>query len=85
MMLNEAARCLDEQVIRSARDGDVGAVLGIGFPPFLGGPFHYMDKLGAAEMVSRLNRLAQQHGERFAPCEALIQAAAEQTKFYISL
>ncbi|WP_426608062.1 fatty acid oxidation complex subunit alpha FadJ [Pantoea anthophila] len=85
MMLNEAARCLDEQVIRSARDGDVGAVFGIGFPPFLGGPFHYMDKLGAAEMVSRLNRLAQQHGERFAPCEALIQAAAEQTKFYISL
>jgi len=75
MMLNEAARCLDEQVIRCARDGDIGAVFGIGFPPFLGGPFHYMDKLGAAEVVNRLTRLTQQHGERFTPCEALIEAA----------
>ncbi|SFN15622.1 3-hydroxyacyl-CoA dehydrogenase / enoyl-CoA hydratase / 3-hydroxybutyryl-CoA epimerase [Candidatus Pantoea varia] len=77
MMLNEAARCLDEQVIRCARDGDIGAVFGIGFPPFLGGPFHYMDKLGAAEVVNRLTRLAQQHGERFTPCEALIDAATK--------
>ena len=75
MMLNEAARCLDEQVIRCARDGDIGAVFGIGFPPFLGGPFHYMDKLGAAEMVNRLTRLTQQHGERFTPCDALIEVA----------
>ncbi|MFB4410282.1 fatty acid oxidation complex subunit alpha FadJ [Pantoea sp. ANP04] len=75
MMLNEAARCLDEQVIRCARDGDIGAVFGIGFPPFLGGPFHYMDKLGAAEMVNRLTRLTQQHGECFTPCDALIEAA----------
>ncbi|WP_292992049.1 fatty acid oxidation complex subunit alpha FadJ [Pantoea sp.] len=75
MMLNEAARCLDEQVIRCARDGDIGAVFGIGFPPFLGGPFHYIDKLGAADVVNRLTRLKQQHGERFAPCEALIEAA----------
>jgi len=77
MMLNEAARCLDERVIRCARDGDIGAVFGIGFPPFLGGPFHYMDKLGAAEVVNRLTRLTQQHGERFTPCEALIQAATK--------
>jgi len=75
MMLNEAARCLDEQVIRCARDGDIGAVFGIGFPPFLGGPFHYIGKLGAADVVNRLTRLTQQHGERFAPCEALIEAA----------
>ncbi|MFE0585188.1 fatty acid oxidation complex subunit alpha FadJ [Pantoea vagans] len=77
MMLNEAARCLDEQVIRYARDGDIGAVFGIGFPPFLGGPFHYMDKLGAAEVVNRLTRLTQQHGERFTPCEALVDAATK--------
>lgn len=81
MMLNEAARCLDEQVIRCARDGDIGAVFGIGFPPFLGGPFHYMDKLGAAEMVNRLTRLTQQHGERFTPCDALIEAAKNRRNF----
>ena len=75
MMLNEAARCLDEQVIRCARDGDIGAVFGIGFPPFLGGPFHYIDRLGAAEVVNRLTRLTQRYGDRFTPCDALIQAA----------
>lgn len=75
MMLNEAARCLDEQVIRCARDGDIGAVFGIGFPPFLGGPFHYIDRLGAAEVVNRLTRLTQRYGDRFTPCDALNQAA----------
>ncbi|MGD9425453.1 fatty acid oxidation complex subunit alpha FadJ [Pantoea sp. NSTU24] len=75
MMLNEAARCLDEQVIRCARDGDIGAVFGIGFPPFLGGPFHYIDQLGAADVVNRLTRLTQRYGDRFTPCDALIQAA----------
>lgn len=84
MMVNEAVRCLDEQVIRSPRDGDIGAVFGIGFPPFLGGPFHYIDRLGAAEIVSRLTRLEQQYGDRFAPCDALLHAAEQQTKFYTS-
>nr|CAB3504950.1 unnamed protein product [Digitaria exilis] len=51
MMLNEAARCFGEQVIKSARDGDIGAVFGIGFPPFLGGPFRYMDTLGAEQTL----------------------------------
>ena len=82
MMLNEAVRCLDEQVIRSPRDGDIGAVFGIGFPPFLGGPFHYIDRLGAAEIVNRLTRLQQQYGDRFTPCDALQRAAEQQTKFY---
>ncbi len=84
MMLNEAVRCLDEQVIRSPRDGDIGAVFGIGFPPFLGGPFYYIDRLGAGEIVNRLTRLEQQYGDRFAPCERLQRAAQQQTKFYTS-
>lgn len=82
MMLNEAARTLDEGVIHSARDGDIGAVFGIGFPPFLGGPFRYMDRLGAADVVNTLERLMQSHGERFAPCEALKRRAASGERFY---
>lgn len=84
MMLNEAVRTLDEGVIRSERDGDIGAVFGIGFPPFLGGPFRYIDRLGAGQVVSILERLAQAHGERFTPCEALRQRAVSRQTFYKS-
>ncbi len=82
MMLNEAARCLDESVIRSARDGDIGAVFGIGFPPFLGGPFRYMDTRGAGNIVATLERLAAQYGPRFTPCEYLLQMAAQGETFW---
>jgi 3-hydroxyacyl-CoA dehydrogenase/enoyl-CoA hydratase/3-hydroxybutyryl-CoA epimerase len=82
MMLNEAARCFDEQVIRGARDGDIGAVFGIGFPPFLGGPFRYMDKLGAGEVVAILQRLAAQYGPRFTPCENLLRMAGQGATFW---
>ena len=84
MMLNEAARCLDEGVIRSPRDGDIGAVFGIGFPPFLGGPYRYMDSLGAANVVNTLASLMHQYGDRFAPCEALRQRAERGEHFYNS-
>ena len=63
--LNEAVRCLQDGVLRSPRDGDVGAVFGLGFPPFLGGPFRYLDHLGARFAVEVLDRLAARHGERF--------------------
>ncbi|WP_034916198.1 fatty acid oxidation complex subunit alpha FadJ [Erwinia sp. 9145] len=82
MMLNEAARTLDEKVIRSARDGDIGAVFGIGFPPFLGGPFRYMDRLGADAIVNTLEQLTHTCGERFAPCERLRQMAHGGETFY---
>ncbi|MDP9568683.1 UNVERIFIED_ORG: 3-hydroxyacyl-CoA dehydrogenase/enoyl-CoA hydratase/3-hydroxybutyryl-CoA epimerase [Kosakonia oryzae] len=82
LMLNEAVRCFDEQVIRSARDGDIGAVFGIGFPPFLGGPFHYIATSGAGDVVARLQRLEAQYGARFAPCEPLLRMAEQGVTFW---
>ncbi|MEG3767959.1 fatty acid oxidation complex subunit alpha FadJ [Alteromonas sp. 14N.309.X.WAT.G.H12] len=82
MMLNEAARCLDEGVIRSARDGDIGAIFGIGFPPFLGGPFRYMDTLGIDTLVNKLTQYAETIDARFAPADCLIEKAKENKTFY---
>ena len=82
MMLNEAARCLDEGVIRCARDGDIGAIFGIGFPPFLGGPFRYMDQLGISKVVERLNYYADKVDGKFKPAAVLEKMAAENTSFY---
>lgn len=83
LMLNEAARCLDENIIRSARDGDIGAVFGIGFPPFLGGPFRYMDRLGVDNVVNTLQTLAQRYGSHFAPCDKLLAMQEQNQRFYL--
>lgn len=80
-MINEAVRCLEDGVLRSARDGDVGAVMGIGFPPFRGGPFWYIDQLGASEVVRRLRELEGVHGSRFAPAPLLVQRADSGVRF----
>jgi 3-hydroxyacyl-CoA dehydrogenase/enoyl-CoA hydratase/3-hydroxybutyryl-CoA epimerase len=71
-MINEAVRCLEDGVLRSERDGDVGAVMGIGFPPFRGGPFWYLDREGPREVVGRLRALEATHGSRFAPAPLLV-------------
>ncbi len=68
--VNEAARCLDEGVLRSPGEGDLGAVLGLGFPPFLGGPFRYADAQ-RQRVVTALERLAASRGDRLAPTESL--------------
>ncbi|MDP9275506.1 MAG: 3-hydroxyacyl-CoA dehydrogenase NAD-binding domain-containing protein, partial [Chloroflexota bacterium] len=68
--INEAARCLDEGVLRSPGEGDLGAVLGLGFPPFLGGPFHYADAQ-RQRVVTELERLAASRGDRLAPTDSL--------------
>ncbi len=81
-MLNEAVRCLEEGIIASARDGDIGAIFGIGFPPFLGGPFRYIDSLGVTALVADLRRYEQQHGERFTPCPLLLSMAESGKTFY---
>jgi 3-hydroxyacyl-CoA dehydrogenase/enoyl-CoA hydratase/3-hydroxybutyryl-CoA epimerase len=81
-MLNEAARCLSDGIIRSPRDGDVGAVFGIGFPPFRGGPFRYMDALGIQLVVQRLEDLNARFPGRFEPAELLLEMARRKQSFY---
>ena len=81
-MVNEAARCLEEGVLRSARDGDVGAVFGIGFPPFRGGPFRYVDSVGAVTLVEELEQLNGRFPGRFAPSELLLDHARGRKRFY---
>ena len=80
-MVNEAARCLEEGILRSAPDGDIGAVMGLGFPPFRGGPFFWVDQIGVGTVVERLKDLESRHGERFAPATILVEAAAEGRRF----
>jgi len=80
--LNEAARCLEEGILRSPRDGDVGAIFGLGFPAFRGGPFRYLDKLGARFATEVLERLATHHGERFRPAKILVDHARSGAPFH---
>ena len=81
-MVNEAMRCLEEGVLRSPRDGDVGAVFGIGFPPFRGGPFRYVDTVGVKEIVRRLEDLNGRFTPRFEPAAILLEMAKKGTRFY---
>jgi 3-hydroxyacyl-CoA dehydrogenase/enoyl-CoA hydratase/3-hydroxybutyryl-CoA epimerase len=80
--LNEAVLCLQEGILRSPRDGDVGAVFGLGFPPFLGGPFRHLDRIGAGAAVGTLERLRGHHGSRFEPAAMLKDMAREGRSFH---
>jgi 3-hydroxyacyl-CoA dehydrogenase/enoyl-CoA hydratase/3-hydroxybutyryl-CoA epimerase len=81
-MVNEAIRCLGEGILRSARDGDVGAVFGLGFPPFRGGPFRYADSLGTKVLLEKIEKLRSRHGDRFAPAPLLVERGRAGTPFH---
>jgi 3-hydroxyacyl-CoA dehydrogenase/enoyl-CoA hydratase/3-hydroxybutyryl-CoA epimerase len=81
-MINEALHCFGDGILRSARDGDIGAIFGLGFPPFLGGPFHYADSVGVAELVRRLESYRDQLGPRFAPAPVLVELAKSGGTFH---
>jgi 3-hydroxyacyl-CoA dehydrogenase/enoyl-CoA hydratase/3-hydroxybutyryl-CoA epimerase len=82
VMLNEAAMACAEGVVRGPRDGDIGALSGIGFPAFRGGPLRLIDDLGAGRVSEILADLADLHGPRFAPTESLVEMASTGGRYY---
>ena len=80
-MINEAARTLEGGILQSSLDGDIGAVMGLGFPPFRGGPFWWIDQETAANVVERLYALTERHGFRFEPAQILRDHAESEKNF----
>nr|KAF6328823.1 hydroxyacyl-CoA dehydrogenase trifunctional multienzyme complex subunit alpha [Pipistrellus kuhlii] len=80
--VNEAALCLQEEILATPAEGDIGAVFGLGFPPCLGGPFRFVDLYGAQKIVDRLRRYEAAYGKQFTPCQLLIDQASAGKKFY---
>jgi 3-hydroxyacyl-CoA dehydrogenase/enoyl-CoA hydratase/3-hydroxybutyryl-CoA epimerase len=78
----EAIRCLDEGILRSTADGEIGAIFGVGFAPNTGGPFAWCDRQGAAEVARRLDALAEIHGERYQPPALLRTMADADERFF---
>src|SRR6184192_4366015 len=83
LMVNEAARCVEEKVVDSPEDADYGMILGTGFAPFRGGPLRFAEHFGLKKVVDELETLAQSE-EKFSPCEILKKHARDGTKFYES-
>jgi len=78
----EAARCVEQEVVASGQDADVGAVLGWGFPSYLGGTISMIHTMGIAGFVDSCKALAKAHGGRFAPCELLRRMQEQNRLFY---
>jgi 3-hydroxyacyl-CoA dehydrogenase/enoyl-CoA hydratase/3-hydroxybutyryl-CoA epimerase len=78
---NEAARCLEEGVLRSVADGNIGSIFGWGFAPFHGGALQFINAMGAAAFVQRSRELAAKFGPRFEPARVVVQQAAQGGRF----
>jgi 3-hydroxyacyl-CoA dehydrogenase/enoyl-CoA hydratase/3-hydroxybutyryl-CoA epimerase len=83
LIVNEAARCLEEKVVALPEDADYGMILGTGFPAYRGGPLRFAENHGIKKVVEELERLAQRD-EKFAATEILKKHARAATKFYES-
>jgi 3-hydroxyacyl-CoA dehydrogenase/enoyl-CoA hydratase/3-hydroxybutyryl-CoA epimerase len=81
-MLNEAAMACSEGVVRSPRDADIGAIFGIGFPAFRGGPLRMIDDVGPSRVVEILYQLQEQFGERFRPAASLLEMSRKSGRYY---
>ncbi len=82
LMVNEAARCLEEKVIGAPEDADFGMMMGTGFPGARGGPLRYADYFGLKKLVAEMDGLHSRAGDKFVPCELLRKHAQDGTKFY---
>lgn len=81
-MINEASRCLEEGIVVTAADVDLGMIMGTGFPPFRGGLMRFADSLGAQKIVDTLRKYTTKAGARFEPSPALVERARSGRKFY---
>lgn len=81
-MINEAAMCLDEAIVRGPSELDLAMIMGTGFPPFRGGLLQYADDRGLQNIVEALNLLAGRFGNRFKPSASLLKFAQGKGKFY---
>lgn len=82
--VNEAVFALQDGVIASPVEGDIGAVFGIGFPPFLGGPFRLLDSMGVGKYCAMLEGFAAKYGYQFAPAPLLVDHAKSEKRFHSS-
>ncbi|XP_060522777.1 trifunctional enzyme subunit alpha, mitochondrial [Cylas formicarius] len=81
--VNEAVLCLEEKILASPLEGDIGAVFGLGFPPFSGGPFRWVDQYGAAKFVSKMEQYQGAYGLPFKPAQTLLDMSKDSAKkFY---
>lgn len=78
----DAAQCMEQEVLTDPADGDVGAMLGLGFPPYTGGPLSLIDTIGTAKFVEECDRMAAKYGPRFTPPKLLRDMAAKGESFY---
>lgn len=81
VFVNECVHCLEEGILFTAKDGDLAAILGLGFPPFTGGPFSYIDANGADQIAKTLSELEASHGSRFTPAKLLVKHAKDNLAF----
>jgi len=82
LMVNEAARCLEEKVVGSPDDVDFAMIMGTGFAPFRGGPLRYIDSAGVDKLVGEMKRLVESGALHFQPCGLLEAMARDKKQFY---